>query len=34
MTAKSDKKVNIDTCSDLIKSAKMQNAEVSMLQSK
>jgi hypothetical protein len=34
MTAKSDKKVNIDTCSELIKSAKVQDAEVSMLQSK
>jgi hypothetical protein len=32
MTAKSDKKINIDTCSELIKTAKMQNAEVSMLQ--
>jgi hypothetical protein len=34
MTAKSDKKVNIGICSELIKTAKVQNAEVSMLQSK
>lgn len=29
MTAKSDKEVNIGTCSELIKIAKVQNAEVS-----
>jgi hypothetical protein len=31
MTAKSDKKVNIGVCSELIKAAKSQNAEVSIL---
>jgi hypothetical protein len=31
MTAKSDKKINIGVCSDLIKAAKAQNAEVSIL---
>lgn len=33
MTAKSDKKSNINTCLEMIKAAKVQNAEVSMLQS-
>jgi hypothetical protein len=31
MTAKSDKKINIGVCSELIKAAKSQNAEVSIL---
>ena len=31
MTAKSDKKSNISTCLEMIKAAKVQNAEVSML---
>jgi hypothetical protein len=33
MTAKSDKKSNISTCLEMIKAAKVQNAEVSMLPS-
>ena len=33
MTAKSDKKSNINTCLEMIKAAKVQNAEVSMLPS-
>jgi hypothetical protein len=33
MTAKSDKKSNISTCLEMIKVAKVQNAEVSILPS-
>jgi len=33
MTAKADKKSNISTCLEMIKAAKVQNAEVSMLPS-